>query len=126
MNYLFYKLIRVARLNPTNTSPALSAILVLMLLQWMNLLLLSALPAYVAGIQIPKTRAPTVDVVGLTGLAAINWQFLFRKRREIDARFRGESKTQGRRGILLLILYIAGSLGLFFLVGPLISTAVFR
>ena len=126
MRQLYYRIYRVLKGVKTNDMPAHNALLLLMILQWMNIGLTFMIINQLIGFRFTKEQGMAGALLGMGILAAANYFFIYRERDKIEERYKNESKSERAKGIAFLVAYVVISVLLFFGLGPMIVKSPFQ
>ena len=107
MKYLYYKLFQTIKPAKTNTSPKLSALLFMIILEYINIITIKLAifgnkDFRFANKGDVKTYALVIGVI----LFTLNYFYLFKNHTKIYSKYKGEKKSNYRMGFVYLALYI--------------------
>lgn len=115
MRYIFYTLYRHLLKVKTNDTPAFSAIVIITMFEFLNILtVLQILPTH-AGIDIEnKNLGMLAYILAALVLLIINYFFLIKNIPSLDNKYQHASESQKLKGNVLLLGYTIVSVALFF------------
>lgn len=120
MKYLFYTLYRILRETEINDIPAYSALLLITLFQFFNIVtLMVLLPSQLGAGSTTKNALIYVAVISCAGLLAFNYFILMRNLPSLVKKYKHESPGHKIFGIILVAAY-----GLISFVAILLSKAI--
>jgi len=120
MKYFYYRIYKALTKVKTNDTPALNAMLLLIILQSCNILSIFGIINYFLKIEIEKQQAMVGGLLLYVILLIPNYIYLFRKRNEIVKQYQNETKEDKTWGFIGLLLYILVSITVFFILGETI------
>ena len=120
MQYFYYRIYKQLNKVKTNNTPALNAMLLLLILQSINISSVYIIANYFLKFDLNSQESIIGGVALFSALFIPNYFFLFRKQDEICKQYENETKSEKTRSIIYLVLYIIVSLIVFFTLGETI------
>lgn len=117
MKYLYYHLWIALKAIPTNTTPATNALVFLCMAQCVNIfsIFLVINNYHNEFIYMIKAGLVTYLVTLYFCVLAIDYSLLYKKRNEMEEKYKNESKSKKTIGVILGQVYVYGSIILVFL-----------
>jgi hypothetical protein len=112
MKYLYFILYHSFKKVPTNDTPAINALILLVVIQCVNILTLLVLIFHFLEIGFSINTRKEAYLISLPLFLitfAINFFLLYRNREEISERFKDKNKKQVTIGIIMVAVYAIGS-----------------
>lgn len=120
MNYLYYRLSQLLEKVPTNKKPALSAMFIITMANYMNLftlfIVINSLTGFFNVREFTKDGMIVFSYLAGICLMLLNYFFLFRRREVFSKKYLNESKQSKIIGNVLFIFYFVGSFALLYVV----------
>ena len=120
MKYFYYKIYKALTKVETNDTPALNAMLLLIILQSCNILSIFGIINYFYRWSFDKQQVIIGGLALYISLFIPNYFSLFCKHKEIVKRYQNETKEDKTWGGIGLLLYISVSITVFFILGETI------
>jgi len=117
MKYYYYRIYKALTKVKTNTTPALNAMLLLVVLQGFNIYTVYIIIKYYF---VWKFDNHQITIGGLALFIIVfipNYIFLYRKRNKIIKRYQNETKEDRIWGTIGFLLYVVISITVFFVTG---------
>ena len=120
MRYFYYRIYKALTKVKTNDTPALNAMILLVVLQGFNILSVFSIINYFYKWKFDKQHSIIGGLILYIILLVPNYIYLFRKRNEIVKRYENETKEDKAWGIIYVLLYIVITITVFFVLGETI------
>jgi hypothetical protein len=120
MRYFYYRIYKALTKIRTNNTPALNAMLLLIILQSCNVLSVFCIINYFLKLEFYNQQGIIGGLALYIILLIPNYIYLFRKRDVIIERYHNETKEDKTWGIILLLLYVVITISVVFILGETI------
>ena len=118
--YFYYKIFNALTKVKTNNTPALNAMLLIVILQGLNIFSVLMIIDYYFNLDIGIQYSSIIGLSLYIIMLIPNYFYLFRRRGNIVKRYENETKEDKTWGTIGLLLYVVFSIAVFFVLGETI------